>query len=213
MRENILSYGKPFIAKIHTETGKFPLCGKVKSLQLKFWLFVKNKYVVDPPESALAKVVKMGLECNSKYLKHCTNLKEEYKSPIACKETIDEKYLDQYKSKMITQHKQDPDSKLGTYYRVNPTLRKNVQKPQPNMEFERELITRFPTGSHSLAVEIGRYSNITRENRLCACGKRSANGVQMLWLSVAKPGILSKRTIMICGRYLMMLTLILRYLR
>ena len=45
------------------------------------------------------------------------------------------------------------------------------------MEFERVLVTRFRTGSHSLAVELGRYSNISRENRLCKCGE----GVQTVW--------------------------------
>ena len=167
---------------VHVETGKFPLCGKVKSIQLKFWLFVTNKYVVEFPESALAKVVKIGLECNSKYLKHYTDLQAEYENPIACKEAIDKKNRELYNSKMIAKHNEDPDSRLGTYYRVNPTLRDNVQNPQPNMEFEIELVTRFRTGSHSLAVELGRYSNITRENRLCSCG----NGVQTVWHVMAE---------------------------
>ena len=83
---------------------------------------------------------------------------------------------------MIAKHNQDPDSKLGTYYRVNPTFVHNVMNPQTNMEFERELITRYRTGSHLLAVETGRYSNITRENRLCSCG----NGVQTVWHIMAE---------------------------
>ena len=45
------------------------------------------------------------------------------------------------------------------------------------MEIERELVTRYRTGSHSLAIERGRYSNISRENRLCSCG----TGVQTVW--------------------------------
>lgn len=45
------------------------------------------------------------------------------------------------------------------------------------MEFERKLITRFRTGSHSLNIELGRYSNTARENRLCSCG----NGIQTVW--------------------------------
>ena len=167
---------------VHVETGKFPLCSKVKSLQLKFWLFMTTKYMVDFPESALAKVMKIGMDCNSKYLKYYTDLKEEYENPTACKEAIDKKYLEQCKAKMIAKHNQDPDSKLGTYYRVNPTFVHNVMNPQTNMEFERELITRYRTGSHSLAVEIGRYSNITRENRLCSCG----NGVQTVWHIMAE---------------------------
>ena len=51
-----------------------------------------------------------------------------------------------------------------------------------NMESERELVTRFRTGSHSLAVETGRYSNIIRENRLCSCG----NSVQTVWHVIAE---------------------------
>ena len=138
--------------------------------------------MVDFPGSALAKVVKIGLDCNIKYLKHYTDLQAEYENPTACKEAIDKKFLELYKTKMIAKYNQDPDSKLGTYYRVNPTLTSNVQNPQKCMEIERELITRFRTGSHSLAVETGRYSNIIRENRLCACG----NGVQAVWHVMAE---------------------------
>ena len=46
----------------------------------------------------------------------------------------------------------------------------------------KEILTRFRTGSHSLAVEIGRYSNISRENRLCSCG----NEVQTVWHIMAE---------------------------
>jgi hypothetical protein len=162
---------------VHVESGKHPLKGKVQSAQLKFWLFVKNKYVVEFPESALAKVVEMGLNCNSKYLKHYTDLQATYENPQACKEAINNKYLDICRAKIIAKHNQDPDSKLGTYYCVNPDFKSNVQNPQRIMEFERELTTRFRTGSHSLAVEIGRYTNTPREDRLCSCG----NAVQTLW--------------------------------
>ena len=123
---------------VHVETGRAPLCGRVKSLQLNFWLFVTTIYLVEFPESALAKVIKIGLDCNSKYVKHYTDLQTEYTNPTACKETIDRKYYEHCKSMMIMKNNQDPDSQLGTYYRVNPTLANNVQNPQINMEFERE---------------------------------------------------------------------------
>ena len=45
------------------------------------------------------------------------------------------------------------------------------------MECERVLITRFRTGSHSLAIELGRISGVTRLNRLCTCRL----GVQTVW--------------------------------
>ena len=49
------------------------------------------------------------------------------------------------------------------------------------LEFEKYLIildadlriplTRFRTGSHSLNIELGRYSAISQENRLCKCNR------------------------------------------
>ena len=85
--------------------------------------------------------------------------------------------LDSYRRSMETALETDADSRLGTYYRVNPSLEKYVPKPQPTLEIERELVTRYRTGSHSLAIELGRYSNTARENRVCCCG----NSVQSVW--------------------------------
>ena len=53
----------------------------------------------------------------------------------------------------------------------------HVTKPQKHIELERILVTRFRTGSHSLQIEIGRYSNTLRETRLCLCGE----AVQTVW--------------------------------
>ena len=69
------------------------------------------------------------------------------------------------------------DSKLGTYYRVNSHLQKFTPNTANLTENERILITRYRTGSQSLAIEIGRFSNTPRANRLCVCG----DGVQTVW--------------------------------
>ena len=63
------------------------------------------------------------------------------------------------------------------YSRINPELVSWVPIPQKIHELERKIVTRFRTGSHSLNVELGRFSNIPRENRLCKCG----TGVQTVW--------------------------------
>ena len=72
---------------------------------------------------------------------------------------------------------QDENSRLGTYYGINPELKPWVPNPQDIMESERKIITRFRTGSHSLNIEIMRYSNVPRENRLCLC----KSAVQNIW--------------------------------
>ena len=56
-------------------------------------------------------------------------------------------------------------------------LKSFVPRPQEILETERIMVTRFRTGSHSLSIELGRYSNIPRLERKCCCG----TSVQTLW--------------------------------
>ena len=144
-------------------------------MQLKFWLQMKD-YIQEHPDSAVAKVYNMGSQ-TSPYIKYYEKLENENTEPKECKERIKTEYLERYKRKMTSQLNDDPDSKLGTYLRSNPNLTSNVPVPQTILESERQLLTRFRTGSHSLAIEIGRYANVTRENRLCRCSA----GVQTVW--------------------------------
>ena len=134
-------------------------------------------YVTENPNSALAKVYGMGMTANSSYLRYYQRLESVYENPKACEERIEKEALNSYQEKIRSKHRNDNDSKLGTYLRINPNLQCHVPKPQTIMESERELITRFRTGSHSLAIETGRYSNTPRENRLCSCGLN----VQTVW--------------------------------
>ena len=85
--------------------------------------------------------------------------------------------MEAWKRKIATESSKDADSKLGTYYRINPLLRSFVPDKSKITENERITITRFRTGSHSLAIEIGRFSNTVRENRLCGCG----SDIQTMW--------------------------------
>ena len=78
---------------------------------------------------------------------------------------------------MNVEVRNDPDSKLGIYCRINPNLDNYVIEPQLILESELILLTRFRTGSHSLVIELGRYTNTPRERRLCLCKL----GVQTLW--------------------------------
>ena len=86
-------------------------------------------------------------------------------------------FPDSFKQKLEHQLDLDSDCKLGTYHQINPSLSSHVPNPQTTLEGEREIVTRFRTGSHSLAIETGRYANVPRENRLCSCGE----SVQTIW--------------------------------
>ena len=129
------------------------------------------------PESALAKVYNMAIESNSSYVKYYQKLEADFGDPKVCGETLHKQITDALKQKLEHQHNLDCDSKLGTYYQINPSLLSCVPDPQIILEAEREIVTRFRTGSHSLAIETGRYANVSRENRLCTCGE----GIQTVW--------------------------------
>ena len=149
---------------VYIETGKWAPCSQIKKAQLKFWIYM-NEYKLKYPDSALAKVLQIGLNNNVPYLKYYEQIKREYTEPASCQKAIEKTYYDMFKRKMRMECEKDADSKLGTYYLVNPLLRKYVPNPQPIMETEGELVTRYRSGSHSLAIELGRYSNTIRENR------------------------------------------------
>ena len=65
----------------------------------------------------------------------------------------------------------DRDSRLGTYIQVNPSLSTPVYINAVMFETDRIILTRFRCGSHSLAIEKGRYSNTPCDERLCSCGE------------------------------------------
>ena len=113
-----------------------------------------NEYKLRYPDSALAKVLHIGQVNNVNYLKYYERLHTDYNDPDSCQKAIEKMYFDTFKRKMEMEYEKDVDSKLGTYFRVNPMLRSCVPNPQIIMEIERELVTRYRTGSHSLAIEL-----------------------------------------------------------
>ena len=155
---------------VHIETGRWPLRILIKKQQLNFWLQMKE-YVSLHPESALGKVYNMAVVSNSPYLKYYQKLEATFGDPKICDETLRKQFADSFKQKFEHQLDLDSDCKLGTYYQINPSLSSYVPNPQTTLEGEREIVTRFRTGSHSLAIETGRYANVPRENRLCSCGE------------------------------------------
>ena len=110
-------------------------------------------------------------------VKHYTSLKDTYHTPNACQEALQNSFKEKWKNLMQSKAESDSDSRLGTYFRINPELQRWIPSPQSILEIERKLVTRYRIGSHSLNIELGRYSNINRENRLCTCGR----DVQTIW--------------------------------
>ena len=151
------------------ETGRYPLHCRVHKLQIKLWLHV-HTYIGDNLDSALSKVVACANEIGIPYVRYYNDLLAKYSDPVNCEKQLRVEYMDKWKQKIQTAFNTNIDSKLGTYYRVNPSLQPFGMNDGTVTENERILLTRYRTGSHSLAVELGRFSNIPRQNRFCTCG-------------------------------------------
>ena len=158
---------------IYTESGKYPLRCRILKQQLKFWLSLKD-YCERSPDSALKHFIDIANELELPYVKWYKSLESTYGSPENCQRTLEAEYRNLWKTNF--DEAADVDSKLGTYAKVNTTLSTPKYINKVMFETDRLLLTRFRCGSHSLAIEKGRYSNIPRDERLCSCGR----GVQTI---------------------------------
>ena len=111
------------------------------------------------------------------YVMYYMNLQAKYGSEKNCENSLQTEFLYRIQQNIKESYDNDNNSKLGTYYQVNPDLQK-PSYPDDVFELHRIHITRFRSGSHNLLIEAGRFSSprIPREFRICICG----NGVQTI---------------------------------
>ena len=143
---------------------------------MRFWCYI-HKYIVQYPNSAIAKTLRSAELLNIPLTKYYKVLINRYDTPDSCQEILQNNFRTRWTEKIKSVAVVDGDSRLGTYFRINPGLNPWVPTPQSILEVERKLITRYRTNSHSLNVEIMRYSGVKRENRLCTCKLN----VQTIW--------------------------------
>ena len=141
---------------IYVESNTFPLECRIKKLQMKFWLYLRE-YTLMYPEAAISKVLRVGEANRIGFVKHYTSLINLYANPKVCQEQLQISYKSKWSNTLRFKAESDADSRLGTYLRINPEMKSWIPKPQSILEVERKLVTRFRTGSHSLNIEIGRY--------------------------------------------------------
>ena len=152
---------------LYIESGKYPLKCRILKQQLKFWLSIQN-YCEKSPDSALKHFLDVANEIELPFVKWYKSLENTYGSPENCQRTLEAECRTNWKRSF--DETIDIDSRMGTYAQVNPTLCTPDYINATMFETDRQLLTRFRCGSHSLAVEKGRYSNIPRDERLCSCG-------------------------------------------
>ena len=153
---------------VYIESGRYPLKCRILKLQLKFWLSLQT-YCDESPDSALKHFLDVAKRIELPYVKWYMSLEEKYGSPNNCQKMLEAEYAAKWRTTF--DNNDDNDSRLGTYLQVNPTLSSPEYLKAVMFETDRLILTRFRCGSHSLAIEKGRYSNTPREERLCSCGE------------------------------------------
>ena len=140
----------------------------IKKRQLAFWTKLKNNI----QNRVLSRILDIGNEHNLEFITYYKNLELQYASPENCEKMLKMKYDEIWKQKLEDNAREDIDSKLGTYYDINPNCNSEHMKNYIDMlELERITLTRFRTGSHNLKIETGRHNKIQREQRLCKCNQ------------------------------------------
>ena len=103
-------------------------------------------------------------------MRHYKKLDKDFDTPEQCVKYYNQESEDMCIAK-IRLAAADPDSILGTYYRVNPELRSPeiYQKPLC-IDADRKILTQYRVGSHYLRIHKGRIHDEQRHTRLCRCG-------------------------------------------
>jgi hypothetical protein len=138
---------------------------RITKQQIKFWTAIEDIINTDP-DHYISKLVKIGETTD--YIKYYKNLINTYSDTKICNDTMKNNYQNTMREKIEKAAREDTDSKLGTYFMINPEL--ETPKYDMKFEFQRVQVTRYRTGSHNLRIEKDRrYPNSKREDRTCTC--------------------------------------------
>ena len=143
-----------------------PLHITINKQQLTFWKSMQS-LIADHPRHHIKRLIDLGNE--TRYINYFKELDDRYGGdPEACINTLTTEFREDMMDQIRRKFGEDEDSRLGTYYIVNPDLCKPEFKDE--IEYQRILKTRYRTGSHNLMIEKGRiYSQLDRDERLCKC--------------------------------------------
>ena len=118
---------------VYIESGMFPIeCG-IRKQQLKFWLNMEEQ-LQNRPNAPLSRLISQALAIKLPYIMYYKNLKDVYHTPSNLLDKLKSHFEKIWLSRIHTAADKHPESKLGTYKSVNPSL----QTPSINATFETE---------------------------------------------------------------------------
>ena len=155
---------------LYIESDFRPLKPLIYKRQLKYFRKLKEN-CNNNPTSSISKIFVQALNSNTTYLRHYTKLDRSFETPEVCFKFHAENFETQMRQKIQDKYDHDANSILGTYFRVNQTLTSPTFYSHISCnEVDRITITKYRVGCHTLKIQSGRLSGVSkREDRLCDC--------------------------------------------
>lgn len=117
------------------------------------------------PNHYISKLVNAAADTG--YIRYYKQLQQTFTTADECVKSLKADFESSFERKIRAAADEDSNSRLGTYFLVNPTLAKPSYAEK--MEFQRVCVTRYRTGSHNLKIEAGRTPYVPRDERYCCC--------------------------------------------
>ena len=152
---------------VYIESGFTPLKPTIYKRQLNLFRKMKN----DATRNPLSTISRFFIDIIHKklpYIKHYMNLDEKFENAFHCYTFYENEQKTLFAEKNRGKEQRDRDSILGTYCRLNPALQTPAMYHQMLCtESDRNILTKYRTGSHSQQIHTGRNNNEDRRERLC----------------------------------------------
>ena len=154
---------------VFIESGLTELKCEIYKRQYNFWMKILSD-INNDPYSEVSKILTKGIDKNVHFIRHYKKLANDFMSAQECYNYYRGCFIDGIKQEIIDKTKIYTFSPLDDYILINPSL--ETPKAQNMLcEYERQVITRYRSGSHFLRINTGYFQRTPITARLCRCNK------------------------------------------
>ena len=158
-------------AILFIESGLTELKAEIYKRQYEYWGKVQ-KSIDDDPYTEISKVLIKGIETNVHFVRHYKEMTTKFSNACECYNFFKETSKNKMKEDIVKKTQVHSFSVLDDYVRINPTFESPTFYHKYTIcERERQLLTKYRSGSHYLKINTGYYQRTPIEARLCKCNE------------------------------------------
>ena len=154
---------------VYVESGFSNLKPVIYKRQLKYFQKLRQD-CENNPTSSISRIVMQAINAKTLFIRHYLKLDDQFRDNNHCYDFYANEHKTAIRNNIIQKHSTDPNSILGTYFQINPSLESpKFYRDSACQEYDRVIISRYRIGSHKLNIQAGRLQNVNRTERLCKC--------------------------------------------